>query len=405
MSVTHHRAVALVFAVHGAVAGTLATSLPWFQQHFHLSPGTLGLVLLCEPVGAFVAMPMAGRLAHRLGGRRATRLLVGLWCALLPVPALAPGPAWLFVSFLLLGMAAGSSDVVMNAQAVALEQRLGHSIIAGLHGLWCVGSLAAGGLGILAAQYRLDARVHLLAVAALLLVLGGLAGRGLPAAEAAAGAPAPRRFALPTRAILAVGIVGFCGTFAEGATSNWAAVYVTKVADAGPAVATTAYTVFMVCMAGTRLVGDRFVRRLGAVAVVRIGGTTAAVGGVVVVLGRTPWLCTVGFALIGAGIAVIVPLVFAAAGKAGATPGEGVAGVATITYMSGLIAPAVTGWAAGAVSYPAAFALVAVFAAAMALQAGALRPRPVVLAGGAGAGFGRVGDPVPEPVGRAEARG
>ena len=370
-----HRAVALVFAVHGGVAGTLATSVPWIQAHYHLGPTTLGLVLFCAPVGSFAAMPAAARLTHRLGGRRTMRLLITLLCALLPAPALVPAAAWLFPAYLLLGMAAGAGDVVMNSQAVALQRRLGRSIISGLHGLWSLGSLAAGGLGILAARQHVDTRTHLLAVAALLLVLTVLAGRGFPADAAEAAATAPRRFALPTRAILVIGIVGFCGTFAEGATSDWAGVYVTRVAAAGPAVAATAYTLFMLSMTATRLVGDRLVGRVGPVAVVRIGGIVATFGGVVVVLGRTPALCIAGFALTGVGIAVIVPLVFSAAGQVRTSPGEAVAGVATITYLSGLVAPAVTGWTAGALSYPAAFAMITAFAAAMALPAGALRPR------------------------------
>ncbi|MEU4547420.1 MFS transporter [Nonomuraea dietziae] len=372
---TNHRAIALVFAFHGAVAGSLSTRIPWLQGHLELTPAVLGLILLCQPVGAFVAMPMATRMAHRLGGRTATRLLLALWCACLALPALAPSPMWLAGVFLLFGMAAGSCDVVMNSQALVLERRLGRSIIAGLHGMWCVGSLAAGGVGVLAAHLGIDARAHLAVVSVVLLGLGGLAGRGLLANESSAGVPAPRRFALPSRAILAVGLVGFCGTFAEGASANWAAVYVTAVASAGPGVAAATYTVFMLCMAATRLIGDRFVRRMGAVAVVRAGGIVAAAGGVLVVAGRTPWLCMAGFALVGVGVAVVVPLVFAAAGDVGDTPGEGIAGVATITYLSGLIAPAVTGWAAGALSYPAAFAMITAIVAVMTLLAGALRPR------------------------------
>ncbi len=393
---THHRAIALVFAVHGAVSGSLITCIPWFQQHFHLSPATLGLLLLCQPVGAFLAMPMAGRIAHRLGGRTATRLLILLWCAWLPVPALAPAPGWLFAAFLVYGMVAGTSDVLMNAHGVALERRLGRSIIAGLHGRWSIGSLAAGGVGILASGYGMGARDHLLAVTALLLVPAVVAGRALaPDEPVDADAPAPRRFALPNRAILAIGLVGFCGTFAEGATSDWAAVYTSKVASAGPSTATAAYTVFMLCMAATRLVGDRVVGRIGAVAVVRGGGATAAGGAVLVVLARTPWLCIAGFALVALGIAVIVPLVFSAAGNSGGAAGEGVAGVATITYLSGLIAPAAMGWVAGALSYPAAFAMVALAAAAMAALAGTLR-RP---GGSPAVGPRRPSRPLRQPTG------
>ncbi|MFG6191016.1 MFS transporter [Nonomuraea sp. JJY05] len=385
---SHHRAIAAVFVAHGAVAGSLSTRIPWIQEHLHLSPGALGLALLCPSIGAFVGMPMAGRLAYRFGNRAATRVLLALWCAGLALPALSPSPVWLFGAFLLFGAAAGMCDVAMNAHAVLLERQLGRSIMSGLHGMWSVGSLAAGGLGALAAHAGLDARIHLGAMSLALLVLGAVAGRGLLPDSGMAGpvrdaAPAPRRFALPTRAILAIGLVGFCATFAEGASSNWSAVYLTAVTDAGPGLAAAGYTVFMLCMASTRLLGDHVIRRLGPAATVRAGGAVAAVGGALVVAARTPALGIAGFALVGLGIAVIVPLVIAAAGNAGTTPGEGVAGVATITYLSGLIAPAVTGWVAGALGYPAAFALITCVVVLLTLLAPVLRPSRPSLSEGA----------------------
>ncbi|REF00086.1 MFS transporter [Thermomonospora umbrina] len=373
---SHHRAIAAVFAVHGAVSGTLATRIPWIQDRFDLGPGVLGLALLCPSIGAFLGMPTASRLAHRIGGRAATRILLALWCAVLALPALAPAPAGFFAVMLLYGAIAGMCDVVMNGEAVTLERHLRRPIMSGLHGMWCVGSLLAGGVGAMAAHARVDARLHLGLVALFLLAAGVVVGRALFVGPQAAASAPPRRFALPTRAVLAIGIVGFCGTFAEGASANWAAVYLTEVAGAGPGVAAATYAIFMCCMAATRLVGDRLVRRLGPVATVRYGGLTAAVGGVLVVAARTPGLGIAGFALLGIGVATIVPLVFAAAGATGSTPGEGVAGVATITYLSGLTAPAVTGWAAGTLSYPTAFGLITGVVVLMTLSAGALRPRP-----------------------------
>lgn len=377
---SHHQAIAAVFAVHGAVAGTLSTRIPWIQDHLALDPGALGMALLCPPIGAFIGMPMAGRLAYRFGSRAATRVLVGLWCVALALPALAPSPVWLFAVFLLFGMGAGMADITMNAHAVVLERRLGRSIMSGLHGMWAVGSLTAGGVGAVAAQAGLDARAHLGAVAAVLLVLGGLAGRGLlpddkPAGDGpAAGAPAPRRFALPSRAILPLGLVGFCATFAEGASANWAAVYLTAVADAGPGVAAAGYTVLMCCMAGMRLAGDPIIRRLGPVTAVRAGGALAVLGGVAVVSARTPALGIAGFALVGLGVAVVMPLVLAAAGNARATASEGVTEVVTITYLSGMVAPAVTGWLAGGLSYPAAFGVITGVLVVMTLLARVVRP-------------------------------
>ncbi|MEU7895868.1 MFS transporter [Nonomuraea sp. NPDC049152] len=370
-----HRAIAVVFVIHGAVAGSLATRIPWIQDHLGLGAAALGLALLCPSIGAFVAMPMAGRLSHRLGGATATRVLLALWCVVLALPALAPVPAALVAVFLLYGAAAGMCDVVMNAHGVVLERHLRRPIISGLHGMWCLGSLAGGGLGVLAAQTGTDARTHLGMMAVVLLVIGTVAGRGLLRDDSKGDAPAPRRFALPPRGVLAIGVVGFCGTFVEGASSSWTAVYLTEVADAGPGMAAASYTIFMLCMAGARLAGDRLVHRFGPVTIVRAAGVLAAAGGLTVVVARTPVLCVIGFALIGLGVAAIVPLVFAAAGHAGPTPGEGVAGVATITYLSGLTAPAITGWVAGGISYPAAFAMITGVAVLMVLLSAAMRPR------------------------------
>ncbi|MFD0327702.1 MFS transporter [Streptacidiphilus monticola] len=170
--------------------------------------------------------------------------------------------------------------------------------------------------------------------------------------------------------------MGFCGTFVEGASSSWAGVYLTRVTGAGAALATTGFTLFTLAMALTRLLGDRAVQRFGPVRVVRAGASVAVLGGVLVTAAPGPWPCILGLALIGAGIALNVPLVFSAASRTGVNAGEGVAGVATLTYAASLVSPGVIGWIAGALSYPAAFGLITAFALAMVPLAGRLRPAP-----------------------------
>ena len=378
MSDPHHRAIAAVFAVHGAVGGSLATRMPWVQDHLGLDPRVLGLALLCPSAGAFAGIMASGRLAHRYGGRAVTRLLLASWCAALALPALAPGLPWLCVALLLFGAAAGATDIVMNAQGVVVERRLGRSIMSSLHGMWSVGNLAGAGIGALAAQVEMDARLHLAGMALVLLVVGALLSRGLPESRSEPGSVKPRRFAVPSRAILAIGLVGLCATFTELSGAQWAAVYTVRVTGASEGVGAATYAIFAAFMVVTRLSGDLIVRRLGPVVTVRAGSALATLGGVLLVAGRTPGLSIAGFALLGVGVAVIVPLVFAAAGHAGRTPGEGVAGVATITYLAGLTAPAVTGWVAGVTSFPTAFGLITCATLAMGCIAGALRPRPTL---------------------------
>jgi hypothetical protein len=88
-----------------------------------------------------------------------------------------------------------------------------------------------------------------------------------------------------------------------------------------------------------------------------------------------PGLATglVGFALLGIGVALVVPIVFAAAGRVGPHPGRSIAGVAGVAYASGLVAPGVIGGVAAASSLTASFCLVAGLVAIMGLAAGVLR--------------------------------
>ncbi|AXI81094.1 MFS transporter [Peterkaempfera bronchialis] len=378
-------AVAVVFALHGAVTGSFATRIPWMQERLHLSSGELGVALMMPAIGASLAMPLASRIVHRYGGRAAVRGLLALWCAALALPAAAPGLPWFCPALLLFGATAGMADVAMNAQGVEVEQRFGRSIMSGLHGMWSVGGLVASGFGVLAAHAGIDARLHLGVMAALLVVGGRLVCRHLLDVRPAAEEEAPPRFALPPRSALAIGLVGFCAVFAEGGSADWCAVYLRDITGASAGVAAACYSGFAFTMAGARLAGDAVVRRLGPVRTVRLSGAVATVGGLLVVVSESPALAIPGFALLGVGIAVVVPLAFAAAGKSGPNPSQSIAGVATITYTSGLVAPAAIGLLAQATSLTVSFMLVTALVSALVLSAGALRRAAVTVSAGAAA--------------------
>ncbi|WP_272476678.1 MFS transporter [Baekduia alba] len=358
-----------MFAVHGAVNGSFATRIPWIRERLGLSAGALGLALLMPALGALLAMPITGTLVHRFDGRTVTRVLIGGFTLALALPALAPTFGWLLLAMLVFGAVAGMADIAMNTQGVLVEERAGRPVMSGLHGVWSLGGMAGSAIGVLAAHADADARVHLGGMALVLLVVSQIAGRGLPRDERA---PDPPRLAWPSRPVLLIGLVGFCAVFAEGASADWCAVYLRDVMGTSPATAAAAYTGFAFAMAAGRLVGDRVVARLGAVTSVRAGSVAATVGALLVVIARTPLLGIPGFALIGLGIAIVVPLAFAAGGRAVPHAGQGIAAVATIAYGAGLAAPGSIGAIAQLSSLPSAFVVVAVLTALFGLGAGAL---------------------------------
>ncbi|MFD5494567.1 MFS transporter [Streptomyces sp. NPDC127091] len=366
-------AVGAVFAVHGAVTGSFATRVPWIQDHAGVSPGQLGLALAFPAIGASLAMPLAGRVSHRFGARTALRGLIALWTLALVLPSIAPNLLTLCLVLFVYGATAGVSDVAMNALGVEVENRLERSIMSGLHGMWSVGALVGSAAGTLAAHLGTDARLHHALAAGVLTVAGVAAAGHVLDLQPAEDEEPPPRFALPPRSALLIGAIGFCAVFAEGASLDWSAVYLRDRLDASPGLAAACTTGFTLTMAIARLAGDRVVDRYGAVRTVRTSGVVAVTGGLLIILAPHPATAMAGFALMGLGIAVVVPLCFAAAGRSGTHPSLAIAGVATITYTSGLIAPSAIGLLAQATSLMVSFVLVTVLSCGLAGLAGVLR--------------------------------
>jgi predicted MFS family arabinose efflux permease len=362
--------------VHGAVQGNFAARLPWIAAHVGVSIGRLGLALLMPGIGAMLAMPFSGRLVHRNGFRPLVAVTMTLYCLSLMLPAW-PTSLWVLCLVLLpTGAVAGVSDMVMNAQAVLVERHYGASIMSSAHGFWSVGVLAGSGASALASRTGLDTRVQFAIAGVVLAAVAVIASRAvLPDDDATdAGAEEPPAFALPSRPVLLIGLVGLCAVFGEQAGMDWSAVYLRHQLHASLSLAALGVSATSLAMAVTRLVGDRVIRRYGPVTTVRLSAVCAAAGAVTIV--AAPWtgLALVGFALLGVGVATVVPLVFAAAGRVGPHPGRSIAGVAGIAYGSGLITPGVIGGIASATSLSVAYGVFAVLATVMGLSAVVLRP-------------------------------
>jgi MFS family permease len=364
-------ATAAVFAVHGAVTGSFAARVPWIAGHVGLDVGHLGVALLMPGIGAMIAMPFSGRLAHRYAFRPLVAVTIATFCATLVLPALATSLLLLCAALLCCGATAGIADMAMNAEGVLVEERLGYSVMSGFHGFWSAGVLAGSGASALATRLDVDTRAQFAVTAVALAVAGLVAARRLLDDHAAQESDPPPAFALPTRHVLMIGLVGLCCVFAEGAGLDWSALYVRRELGGSASVAALAVSAFSIAMATTRLLGDHAVRRLGPVLTVRAAGGIATVGAVTVVAAPDELV-----ALLGIGCAVVVPLVFAAAGRVGPHPARSIAGVAGVAYGGGLVAPGVIGGIASASSLTVSFAVVAGLVAVMALSAGILRPAP-----------------------------
>lgn len=365
-------AVAVSFALHGVTAGSWAGRIPWVKEVRHLNAAGLGLALMGAAIGGLASAPLAAWLIARFGSRGITRFGGIALAVSMPLVAFAPGLPTIFAALVIFGAASSVLDVAMNANGVVVQERYGRSIMSGLHGVWSLGGLAGAALAGLAARVDMSAPEHLLIVGIGLGVASAVSGFWLtPAPRSAAGTV----FARPDRALLLLGAVIFCGLFAEAAAADWSAVYLRTAVHAPQDVAAWGYAVFSLAMAGARLAGDRLVQRLGPVRVVRTAALTGAVGLALGLLVPITPVVIVAFAVLGLGVATVVPLTFSAAGSTpGHDPGTAVAAVATVGYGGWMLAPPVIGFVAQGTSLTFSLALVAVMTAIIAVPAGALRP-------------------------------
>jgi fucose permease len=367
---TARQALLGIFLLNGVGIASWAAHVPTVKQKFALSDAALGGALLAMAIGSVGALLLGGHLVARYGSRKV--LIAGAigFCLTLPLLLIAPALALLIALLTCFGACIGAMEVAANVEAFRVEERYGRPIMATFHALFSVGGLLGAAVAGLTLARGLPGVAHMAGIALGLAALTAWgAPRMLPAdADSRAAGSA---IALPTGPLLGLGVLAFCCLVAEGAMADWSAVYLRDSLGTGPGFAATGYAAFSVAMAAGRLGGDNLRTRMRAVPLIRISGAFAAIGLGLAVLIAQPVVALIGFACVGLGLANIVPVLFAAAGRTpGVAVGTGVAAVASAGYFGFLVGPPVIGFVAQLTSLAGGLGVVTILMALLAILAG-----------------------------------
>ncbi|MGH7687615.1 MAG: MFS transporter [Candidatus Dormibacteria bacterium] len=364
-------AITVVFFADGLLLGSWAARVAAVQRQAGLSNAQLGVALFAASLGALLAMPGAGRLCGRIGSRTVAVGALAIAAASLALAGASTGFAALALSLFGFGVGFGSVNVAANDQGIALERRRERSILSSFHAAFSAGGLAGAGVGALVAGVGVAPRAHLGVAGALVIVAALLCRTSL--IETRSEVTAPRRvLARPPGLVLVLGIAAFGTLLAEGSVADWSSVYLSRSLATSAALAGAGYTCFSLAMFASRVLGDRLVTRLGPVVVARGGAMVAALGLTSALVVATPPAALAGYAATGAGLGVIVPVLFRAAGSApGMSRSDGVATVSTIGWLGFLAGPAAIGLVATATTLRVALAIVVVALVTVILTAGA----------------------------------
>jgi hypothetical protein len=237
-------------------------------------------------------------------------------------------------------------DVAMNAIGVQVEAARQRPIMSFFHAFWSVGNfIGAGAVLLLATLLGLKGGAIItplaISLAVLTLLSFGVLLKITPEAAVVHHTVDGVKTRIPTVAWI-LGVMALAFGLSEGTATDWSSLHVTDVAGVDPTTGALGLITVSAFMVVIRLFGDRLVVRFGRRAVVRVGALFASLGYLTVTLVNALPLLLPGWALVGFGVGMIAPQVYAVAGHIGG--GRVLAVVVTFGYAAFLIGPAVVGF-------------------------------------------------------------
>ena len=374
-------AVYVVFFGNGFLFANWAARIPQVRTELGITPGVLGLVLLCLALGAGIGTSLSGLFTSRLGETRtvsvmamvaATGMALAAVGVLLGTPAVAAG-------LVVFGFGSGTWDVAMNVQGAAIERVLGRAILPRFHAGWSIGTVAGAGIAAVMVALGVPVTAHLLAVTVVVAVVMPVAARRfVPGTHAPApGGRSARRRQLASwtepRTLL-IGLFVLCMALTEGTGNDWLSLAVIDGYHSAAVAGTLTFAVFLAAMTAGRWWGPRLIDRHGRVLVLRVCAVTALAGLLLIEFGEVLPVAMAGALLLGLGTSLGFPVGLSSAADDPAHAATRVSTAASIGYVAFLAGPPVVGFLGDRVGVLHSLWVAAVVLAAAFLLAGATTP-------------------------------
>ena len=366
-------AAALIFFSAGFIGSSWVARLPELQAQLHISNTVTGSLLLCLSGGSIAFMPFVAWFSVKFGNKRIVSIASILNTVFLILLAVIPSVWVLTILFLVWGAFMGAMDVTVNGQAVLIERKWKKPIMSSFHAMFSLGTV----LGSLGSSFFADLQisffVHFLlsSIFCLILILWAIfhlfddSKRSIePLAlshellnESSSKLKAnSSMLKFPSRAILPIALIGFCGMTGEATMIDWSAVYMNKVALSSASVSALALSVNTLAMLIGRLAGDTLTQKFGKRQLLIFNTLLSIFGLSVALIFHQPNAILVGFFLVGLGLSSTVPIVYSIAGNLpNIEPSVGLAMVTTISYAGFFLGPPIIGFLSDISSLPIAF--------------------------------------------------
>jgi MFS family permease len=382
-------AVLASYAASGVAFATWVSRLPAIRDGLDLTPGGIGLLLMCMTVASFISISASGLIVLRLGPKLTSWIgssMVGAGLVTIGFGAsIAANPVVVASGLVVLGLGTASWNTASNVEGAALERAMERHIMPHLHGAFSLGTVAAAGFGAWAAAVHLPVFWHFLisgVVVTASVVTAGFffraektapaqqtfrpdetdtfqdpstgplpiitaASEGREGAPGAAPAPLDNKrlvaLAWRDRRTLLIGVLVLGLALAEGAAGDWVALALADGHGQTDAAGAVGYGLFVTFMTIGRFAGTSILDRFGRVVVMRWCSATAVVGLALFVFAPVPWLAFTALAVWGLGASLGFPVGMSAAADDPVHAAARVSVVSTIGYGAFLCGPPLLG--------------------------------------------------------------
>lgn len=345
-----HRTVLIYFTVMGVAGASLMVRLPLVREILQVSVGELGLLLVAGSIGAMSGLIIVGRLVAQRGTRAVAVLGMTIWTIGSVGYIFSLGfhsPIIFAVAGFVSGFGVGMTDVAVNVDGSAIEQRLRRAAMPKMHAAFSIGALTGAGFGTLAEAVHFDILWQLAILIAIVYALPMLNTRhmpkdsGLHTEEEKAGNAGPRF----SKVVVLLGLGIFGMTLGEGASNDWLTLGLVDDYGQDHAAAGVAYAILIGAMTIVRFFGGGLVDRFGKAMTLRVTGIIGLIGLLILVAKISVPMAWFGSALWGIGVALAFPLFLSAAGEQ-PNPARKVATVSTFGYAAFLVGPPLFGFVA-----------------------------------------------------------
>lgn len=352
-------AISLYFFFAGLIFSSWASRIPDVKDMFALNEAELGAVLFMLPLGALLALPVAGWVVQRLGSKQASVGSIFLYIVLLFLISKAHSVLSISIILFLFGIIGNFANIAMNTQGLSVQHQLKKPILSGLHAMWSLGAFLAAAITgwTMSAGWSMEMHFGVISIAAAVVALFF----SFSLIKDAAVEHPQKVFALPNRGLLLMGFICFCVAMSEGAMADWSSLYYRQVVHELSKVSTVGYTAFALCMALGRFFGDRLLQAFGYSTVLKLNGILVCIGMSLALAINSPEAVIIGFALVGLGVSSVIPIVYMLSAKSKSmAPSAAIAAVSSIGFMGFLFGPPIIGFVAQETGLRLALSIVAI---------------------------------------------